>query len=160
MPQCETKYFGELGYYSQSIIEFPEGLPGFEGERTFILIDRPDLKPLVFVQSLVTPGLCFLTLPVLVAARDYRLEMTEANRRSLGLPDKPAIGRDVACFAIVNLRETGTFVNLLAPLVIELKTRRALQAIVESGYSHEHPLGASLPETAAVPEEAGITAGN
>jgi flagellar assembly factor FliW len=142
MPLCKTKYFNELEYQDQARVEFQAGLPGFESERQFILIERPDLKPLVFVQSLATPDLCFLTLPVLTLEPDYRLAMSDADRQALGLRRPPAIGRDVACLAILNVRESGTVVNLLAPLVIDLRTQRAVQAIVsEGGYSHEHPLG-------------------
>ncbi len=148
MPRCETKYFGELEYHDQSVVEFPDGIPGFEGERQFVLIEKPDLKPLVFVQSLATPELCFLTLPILTVSPDYRLEMAEAGRDALGLPRRPVIGRDVACLAIVNVRESGTVVNLLAPLVIDLRTRRAVQAIgPECSYSHEHPLEAAPQAT-------------
>lgn len=149
MSRCETKYFGELEYEPQAVVEFREGIPGFEQERQFLLIERPDLKPLVFLQSLATPGLCFLTLPILGVSPDYQLEMTAADRDHLAGKRKPAIGRDVACLAIVNLRESGTVVNLLAPLVIDLKTRQAVQAIVsEHGYSHEHPLAAGTPAAA------------
>ncbi len=142
MPRCKTKYFGELDYDDQSIVQFPAGMPGFDNEKQFVLIDRADLKPLVFFQSLTTPELCFPTLPVLVVDPNYRLEMAEGDREVLGLMKRPAIGQDVGCFVILNLRESGTVVNLLAPLVIDLKTRRGMQTIVsECGYSHEHPFG-------------------
>ncbi len=144
MPQCKTRYFGELGYDGPAAVEFREGIPGFENETQFLLIERPDLKPLVFMQSLATPGLCFMTLPILTVAADYRLEMADADSSALDLPPQPVIGRDVACLVIANLRENGTVtVNLLAPLVIDLKTRRAVQAILsESGYSHEYEVPA------------------
>jgi len=143
--RCKSKYFGELDYDSEVVVEFPAGLPGFETERQFILVDRADLRPLVFVQSLAQPELCFPTLPVRSVVPDYKLTMTEADREALELPSHPAIGKDVACLVVLNVRETGTVANLLAPLVIALKQRRAVQAIVsECGYSHEHALEAAL----------------
>lgn len=150
MAQCNTKYFGELKYDGPAVVEFREGIPGFENEMQFLLIERPDLKPLVFMQSLETPGLCFMTLPVFTVAADYRLEMADADRSVLDLPPQPVIGRDVACLVIANLHSNGTVtVNLLAPLVIDLKTRRAVQAILsESGYSHEYEVLAEPVEEA------------
>lgn len=149
MPQCETKYFGQIEYLPQAVVEFRKGLFGFEQERQFLLIDRQDLKPLIFLQSLATPGLCFLSLPIRVISPDYQLEMTAEDRDRLALKRKPEIGRDVACLAIVNLRESGTVVNLLAPLVIDLETQHAIQAIVSGqGYSHEHPFYAETPVAA------------
>jgi flagellar assembly factor FliW len=153
MSQCKTKYFGELEYDGPAAVEFREGLPGFEKETQFLLIERPDLRPLVFMQSLATPGLCFMTLPVFTVATDYRLEIAEPDRSALDLPAKPVIGRDVACLVIANLREDGTVtVNLLAPLVVDLKTRRAVQSILSgSGYSHEYEVPAGPVEAAELP---------
>jgi len=144
MPQCKTRYFGELDYNGDAIVDFRAGLPGFEHERRFILIDRPDLHPLVFMQSLATSGLCFLTLPVFTVVPDYRLEMAESDRSALDLPAEPVIGRDVACLIIASIREEGSVtVNLLAPVVVALKTRRAVQAIhPESGYPHDYEIAA------------------
>ncbi|HEX8984264.1 MAG TPA: flagellar assembly protein FliW [Bryobacteraceae bacterium] len=148
MPKLNTRYFGELEYEAEAIVEFPAGLPGFESERQFILVDRADLKPLVFVQSLATPELCFPALPVLSVLPDYKLAMTEADREALGLPQEPRIGQDVACLAVLNVRENSTVANLLAPLVIGLKHRRAVQAIqAESDYSHQYEL--EVPEAEA-----------
>jgi flagellar assembly factor FliW len=146
MSRCQTKYFGELEYGSEAVVRFRAGLPGFENEKEFILIDWPDLKPMVFLQSPTAPELCFPTLPILTLAPDYQLTMAKADRTALGLKHQPVIGRDVACLAIVNVRELVTVANLLAPVVIELKTRRAVQAVVAgSGYSHEQPFGAEQP---------------
>ena len=149
MLQCKTRYFGEVEYDGRATVEFREGIFGFESERLFILIERRDLKPLVFLQSSATPGLCFLTLPVFTVIADYRLEMAEADRSALHLPPQPVIGRDVACLVIGTVWENGVVtVNLLAPLVIDLKTRRAVQAILpDSGYQHDYEVPAE--QTAA-----------
>src|SRR5215813_15186226 len=112
MPFCQTKYFGALSYEPAAVIEFPEGLPAFEDQRRFILIDRQDLKPLVFMQSLDTPGLCFLTVPAGAVAADYCLELPEEHE-FFKAPRKPVIGKDVACLLIVTLRPTGPTANLL-----------------------------------------------
>lgn len=145
MSQCQTKYFGEVEYGRGAVVKFRAGLPGFEDEKRFILIDRPDLKPLIFVQSLKTAELCFPTLSVLSLAADYQLEMEEEDRKALGFSANPVIGKDVACLAVVNIRETEAVANLLAPLVIELKTRRAVQAVTGGGYSHAQPIGGAYP---------------
>src|SRR5262245_58548351 len=121
MLSCQSKYFGVLPYEPSAVIEFPEGLPAFEDQRRFILIERQDLKPLVFMQSLDTPGLCFLTVPAGVVVAGYCLELPEENR-VLKVPRKPVIGADVACLVIVTIRPAGPTANLLAPIVIDLRT--------------------------------------
>lgn len=144
MPLIDTKYFGRVDYPEESIIEFPAGLPGFENERRFVILEQPENKPLVFLQSLTQPDLCFLALPVLTVDPCYQPVISAEDLAALELPEdrQPGIGRDVLCLAILSLSEGHVpTANLLAPLVIHLGTRRGLQAIQsEVGYSHQHPL--------------------
>lgn len=144
MPQADTKYFGTLGYGEESVLSFASGPPGFELERSFLLIERPEQHPLVYMQSLSTPDLCFLALPVRAVAPGYQLALSLEDRELLDLPcgDPPAIGADVLCLALVSVPEEGPpTANLLAPVVVNLKTRRALQAVQpDAPYSHRQAL--------------------
>jgi flagellar assembly factor FliW len=61
---------------------------------------------------------------------------------------QPSIGAEVLCLAIISVAEGRLpTANLLAPVVVNLRTRVGLQAIQEeSTYSHQHPLLDSRPE--------------
>ena len=145
MTSCQTKYFGELQYEPGGILRFPDGLPGFENEREFLPVEQPSTRPLVYLQSMATAGLCFVGLPVWLVDPDYRLELTEEDGEKLQIGDA-AVGpgtEGVLCLALLTVRESGTTANLMAPVVANLRTGVALQAIsTESAYSHQHPLGA------------------
>jgi flagellar assembly factor FliW len=83
-------------------------------------------------------------LPILVVDPDYRGTLTEEELATLELPAgrTPQIGRDILCAALV-CSEAGArhTVNLMAPIVVNLKTKTGMQVIHdESGYSHRHPL--------------------
>jgi flagellar assembly factor FliW len=146
MPHCETCYFGTMAYDEATVIEFPGGLPAFEHERRFIAIEQPQTRPLVYLQSLATPSLCFVALPVQVVDSDFRLDLTEEDAHAIGLASASAAsaGTSVLCLALVSIRETGVTANLMAPVVVSLATRRAVQAISASGrYSHQHALEAA-----------------
>jgi flagellar assembly factor FliW len=42
---------------------------------------------------------------------------------------------------VLSLRETGPTANLLAPVIVNLKSLKAVQAVAQEGsYSHQHPL--------------------
>jgi len=143
MPVLETSNFGAIAYEPESVIEFPRGLPGFEGRRRFLAVQTPNSVPLVFLQSLEEPSLCFPTMPVLVLDSQYRLQVAEEDLDTVGLPRdrQPRIGEDVLCVAVLSFRETGATANLLAPVVVNLKNQKAVQAIApESDYSHQHAL--------------------
>jgi len=146
MPQALTKYFGPIEYQQADVVQFRCGLPAFEQETRFLLMEPPESAPLIFLQSLTQSSLCFLTLPIMVIDPDYHLAVTHEDLQSLGLqPDRqPEIGPEVTCLAIVAVTENGPITaNLLAPIVMSRGERRALQAIrIDTTYSHEHPLTA------------------
>lgn len=143
MPEFDTQHFGRIAYAEDFTILFPHGLPGFDHLRSFVLLSYPDTQPLVFLQSLEDPALCFITMPVLAADPAYRLEVSPEDLGLLGLPlrAQPRVGEDVLCLTVLSLREAGPTANLLAPIVVNLKNRRAVQALCpESRYSHRQPL--------------------
>jgi len=152
MSEIQTKYFGETAYQPDSVFQFPGGLPGFEQERAFIFLERRDTDPLLFMQSLVNPDLCFVLLPVLAVDPHYRLYFTPEDRAALRLGETrdPVIGEDILCAAVVCAGgESSPSINLLAPIVVNLRERLGVQMIQsEAEYSHQHPL---FPEPEPAP---------
>jgi len=145
MPHIVTKSFGEFDYAPEQILEFPAGLPAFEDQKAFVLIEEASHGPLVFLQSVVNPKLCFTTLPVGLIDPHYELEIIAEDARLLEIgvggetPDhEPA---DLLCLAMLVATENCPTANLMAPVVINRKNRRAVQAIrVDKRYSHQYPL--------------------
>ena len=141
MPVMQTRNFGTIAYEADSALEFPIGLPGFESRRRFVALRFLESDPLVYLQSLEHPALCFVTMPILSVDPQYRLGSEDLDRLGLPATRQPRIGEDVFCLAVIAIRETGPTANLLAPVVINLKTRQAVQAIApESEYSHQFEL--------------------
>ena len=150
MPVHETHRFGRISYEKQSEIEFPAGLPGFEDRHRFVAVQLQETNPLIFLQSLEDPGLCFVTLPVLSVEPRYRLRLDEEDLERLGLGTgrQPRIGPEVLCLAVLSIRAAGPTANLLAPVVVNVANLKAVQAVMgDSGYSHQHAL---LPQGTAV----------
>jgi len=143
MPETETANFGTIYFTPESVFEFPNGLPGFEERRRFLPVQNPQTAPILFLQSMEVPSLCFTTLPIWVVDPQYCLRITEQDLEVLGFPagHEPRIGAEVLCLAVLSIRSTGTSANLLAPVVVNLKNYKAVQAVTsESGYSHQHLL--------------------
>ena len=142
-PTISTR-FGELVYSAGACLVFPAGLPGFENERHFVLIDELSQRPLVFLQSIATPDLCFNTVPVQAIDAAYQVQLTSEDLERLGLPPgrQPDTDREVACLAIICAAgDQSPTANLLGPVVVNRQTRVAVQAIREdSRYSARHPL--------------------
>jgi flagellar assembly factor FliW len=150
MAQMVTRHCGPLEYDESAVIEFPLGLPGFETHRRFVPIEPASMAPIVFLQSLDAPEVCFLAAPINTIDAAYELAAAPEDLRQIGLNERaqPRIGDEVLCLAILSAPENGPLTaNLLAPVIIALRTRRAVQAVrSDSRYSHLHPLsGAEIP---------------
>jgi flagellar assembly factor FliW len=142
MPVLATEHFGVVEYTSDHVWEFPAGLPGFDDETQLLAIERPETAPVVFLQSLRRPGLALVTLPVALIDPDYELAATPEDVAALELPPQPERGRDFQCLAVITLAaaEPPT-ANLMAPIVVNLRTRRAWQVIsMQENHSMRHPL--------------------
>ena len=141
MPGCDTRYFGPVEYEEHTVIRMVQGPLGFEEDRAFLLLQRPEQYPLVYMQSVLTPRLCFLALPVLAVARDYALQLTREDAEVLRMAQHPQIGVDALCLVLLTARPDGATANLLAPVVVNLKSRSALQCLnVRGTWSHQHAL--------------------
>ena len=79
MTLLETKNFGRISYEAQSALEFPCGLPGFEGRRQFVAVRFPENDPLIYLQSLEDPALCFITMPILAVDPQYANLLNQGN---------------------------------------------------------------------------------
>jgi|SRR5205823_5606320 len=150
MLQLHTKYFGMVSCEPGDLFQFPSGLPAFEEEKSFVPIDLPGKEPLLFLQSVCRPDLCFLCFPILVVDAAYRLSVPAEDLQLLDLPTarQPRIGSEVLVLALLSLKENqSASANLMAPVVINLRNRRAVQAIRgDAAYSPEHPIPGLAPE--------------
>jgi flagellar assembly factor FliW len=136
MPLAQTDRFGPLEYDAQSEISFPYGIPGFDNEHRFLLLERPEVAPFVFLQSLDTPALCFTALPAIAIDPQYDLQLTPEDTAAL------SDNETLFPLALLTATDHGLTANLLAPVVIHLTRRIGLQAIrADARYSHCHRLG-------------------
>ena len=155
----ETKNFGKISFEPESELEFPCGLPGFDSRKRFVAVRFVESDPLVYLQSLEDPDLCFITMPVLSVDPAYRLKVSGEDLQQLGLPAarQPRIGEDVLALTVVSIRKNGPTANLMAPVLVNLRTRKAVQAVTqEAGYSHQHVLLPDEPGQPALAQEASV----
>jgi flagellar assembly factor FliW len=120
------------------IIDFPDGLPGFEKCRRFVLLSSPEIAPLWCLQGLDRPEPSFLAVdPTLVFPR-YRRVLADADRARLG--DDEA--ENLVWLVLVTIGDGETAVaNLRAPVVINSRKMVGAQVIHPRGaYPIDYPL--------------------
>jgi flagellar assembly factor FliW len=103
--------------------------------RRFRLIESREREPLVFLESETDPGLSFLLLPVGLIDPEYQLALSAEDRETLGA----CRATSLRCFAVITAGEDSpATANLLAPVVINSESGRAVQAVrSDSVYSHK-----------------------
>ena len=122
-------------------ITFPEGLPGFESSRSFVLIVSPELGPFTMVQGIGPDAPAFLSIDPRRVTPGYDVSLDPRDLARLGA----APGQPLAWLALVSISPDGTpTVNLRAPLVINPATMRGLQLCRDDvPYPVDHPLKAA-----------------
>ncbi|HEY7335817.1 MAG TPA: flagellar assembly protein FliW [Bryobacteraceae bacterium] len=140
MISIHTCRFGLLEVDESAILEFPSGVPGFEWSRRFAVVRPPELAPIVCLQSLDSADFCLWAAPVAAIDEFYSLELSAEDSRALDLEKAPR--PETLCLAILCAPENGLLTaNLLAPVVVNLERRLAVQAVrTDSRYSHRHAI--------------------
>lgn len=143
MLSIETVRFGTVRFQENEVIEFPAGLPGFEQEHRFLLIEAAESVPLKFLQSVATPQLSFVCAPISLVSAHYDTSLPHADRETLALsgPQSPSSSAlewlAILCFA----RPEEPTANLLGPVVIRRDVGLGVQSIREDArYSARQPL--------------------
>jgi flagellar assembly factor FliW len=123
-------------------IELAAPMPGFPAHRRFVLVRLDDDGLLFALTSMDDSDLRFLVVPPGPFFPDYAPEIGDDMLELLGRPD-PA---QLLLLLVVTAGESATSANLLAPIVIDQASRRAVQVVLSgSGL----PVRAMLSASAA-----------
>jgi flagellar assembly factor FliW len=111
-----------------SVVTFPEGIPGFEESRRYLIVTSPEIEPFTCVYG-AEPG-----APSFLAIDPRRAEASFPCR--LETPDRTRLraGADATLLwlALVTPGTGGPTVNLRAPLVINPETMLGLQVVSDN----------------------------
>ena len=131
----DSPVFGGLDVSPENIVEFPNGLPGFEGCRRFTFVEEGDADKVLQMQSVDDPSIVFSVADPSTLGANYEFTLTDTEVQTLEVssPD------DVAVAVIIRKRavpgspsEAGLKANFMAPLGITTAARRGLQKVIEN----------------------------
>lgn len=132
--RIESHTLGTIEVADDKVIEFPEGLPGFEGSKRFAMVHEEGSGTSVFMlQSADDPAVTFsITVPESLGI-NYEFSLTDAEAEMLAL----ARPEDALVAIIVRKDDevrspasAGLKANFMAPLVINVAARRGLQKVI------------------------------
>ncbi len=129
--QIETKYFGMVEIDENAIIDFPEGLPGFEVEKRFVLLGKqPEQNPFVWLQCVDCPQLAFVMIDPRTLIEDYTVDVDDSEVEILDIVDT----NNVLIYSIVVVPEdiSKMTANLKAPVLINSIAKKGKQVILDN----------------------------
>jgi len=148
---------GEFEISEGDIVEFPEGIPGFEKLRKFSILHDERTDPIKWMVSLEDPNVALPVIDPWMVRVDYMVEISEADKKFLKLED-PADALVVCIVVIPHDRPEDSTINLLAPIVINYRKRIGKQVILEKGdYSIRHRIADEMERSRRIMAEGGKT---
>jgi flagellar assembly factor FliW len=134
-----SKFLGEIEINEEQIIHFPNGIPGFEEEKQFVILPLEEQSPFAILQSVHHSHVGFVVVYPFSFYPDYAFDLAEEDIEKLKLnsPD------DCLTYTIMTLKEpfADSTINLKAPIVINVKEKIGKQLILhDSDYPIRFPL--------------------
>ena len=134
-----TTRFGEVAVPEEDVMNFRWGLPGFGFLREFVALVIEEQKPYVWLQSLERPEIALPLIDPWALFDDYDpiLPAVTAAVMEIERPDEFCL----MCVCVVGPNAEEMTINLLAPIVFNLRLRLARQVMLEdSNYSVRTPI--------------------
>ncbi len=131
--------FGECTFAKADVIEFPWGLPGFPNLRNWLALTVESQGNFVWFQSIDDVNVALPSADPYFMFEDYdpKLPAYAAAALEITSPSDFAL----LCVVVVTDNADEMTMNLFAPVVVNLRTRRARQVVLEnSGFSVRQPI--------------------
>jgi len=138
--KLNTTRFGVIDVQESSFFEFISPILGYEDEKKFMLIEHSDSSKFKWLQSVQTPSLAFVVTVAGLFGIDYSFELSDVAQEELAIEE----AEDILALSIVVIPHSnprGATINLLAPIIVNLKTNKASQIILTgSDFEVNYPL--------------------
>jgi flagellar assembly factor FliW len=120
-------------------IEFTTPIAGFPEHRTFVLVSTTEDGVIYTLRSVDDPDLRFLVVPPAPFYPDYAPEVPDAVIEQLA-STRPEEDLLVLLVVTVGERADEATANLLAPVIVDRSTRRAVQVVLNEDLPVRAPL--------------------
>lgn len=126
-----TKYFGEIEITDDELFNFPKGIPGFENEKSFVIIHNDDKNfPFQWLQSIENTDLAFVTINPFSIMPDYEVEISDDEVEILNIEEIADVF--LLCIVVVPEDFSKISANLLAPIIFNTKNHMAKQVTMNT----------------------------
>lgn len=136
-----SKLFGKIEYAKENIILMDEGLIGISDKKNYILIEKEDFKPFSYLQSIDDGSFILIVINPLLVEKEYKYSILQDDINALEIAELDPDSFSLLAIVIFSNRIEHITVNLKAPILVNVKTKRAKQIILlNDDYGVEEPL--------------------
>jgi flagellar assembly factor FliW len=149
----ETTRFGSIDIPEELVINFPEGLPGFEGN-TYALVHSDENPNINWLQSASDPDIALIIMDPLLLKPDYEVKPRPNELGVINVEDN--YDEKVVLRVIARAGENAgeLYLNLFAPLIFNVGERLGMQlALVGSNYTIREVINFGAPSASSTAEE-------
>ncbi len=137
-----TTQFGEIEYTENDIINFSQGIPGFEEFHNFIIIPSGDIDfPFNTLHSTESETLAFIVTDPFLFVENYDFDLSLPDAQYLKIQNEDDL-KDVIALAIVTIPENveETTINVMAPVLINNKEKIGKQILLNEYDEIKYPI--------------------
>lgn len=127
----KTKPYGEITVDDKQVIDFPDGILGFDYIKKFVLLDSDDEQsPLKWLQAYDEPSLAFVVIRPVDFMDEYELVISQNDLENVHVKKV----EELVVFSIVTIPQNAADMtaNLQGPIIINPEKRIGKQAILLS----------------------------
>lgn len=122
-----TTRFGEIDVNKNDIIEFPEGILGFEEIKDYVIFNMEEGNPLMWMQAINEADLAFIVIRPFEFNPKYSLDLGDKDAEFLNL-EQPE-DSDILAIVVVPEDTSKMTANLQGPVVINTVKKIGKQVI-------------------------------
>lgn len=134
--KVNTSRFGIVDVADADIVQFQDGLLGFESLKRFFIVDPADDTLIMWLQSVDAADVAFPVLEPKIFKADYKVRLSANELRTLQI--NSASNKDTLVYCILTIPSDVTTMtaNLKAPIVVNTQGQIARQVVLqENEYS-------------------------
>ncbi len=133
----QTTRFGSVRIHADDILRFPEGLPGLENCRDWVLLADATGDGFAWMQSVQRGEVALAVASPRRYVPGYQARVSRRELETLQLDDPKA----AQVLVVMNRRRPTHTLNLKAPLVINVARRLGRQVITDGPYPLRYEVG-------------------
>lgn len=135
----ETEKFGKITVEKENVVDFEDGIVGFEDLKQFVIVNIEECRPFEWLISIENPTVAFPIINPVPFFTDYNPIKSIGDISPLNTKD----GKNIETFCVVTLgdKPENVTVNLKGPILVNMEKKIGKQFIMaEDYYNLHHPL--------------------